>query len=155
MDYAAFTNDSLKMMYEAARGALAADDAAEMQGDQPPFRIRGTSAWMVPVLENANTDAMAIAANFMLMFSFLDWKPNNSDIAGPSPIFSLGTTELTAGLVSRSELPGSGSCSVYDNHCPSWTEQRLRDPSQPSNFTVRTDCIGPSRGAGNRSSVAQ
>jgi hypothetical protein len=29
MDYQAFTNDSLTMMYAAVRGALAADDAAE------------------------------------------------------------------------------------------------------------------------------
>lgn len=29
MNYQAFTNDSLTVMYEAIRGALAADDAAE------------------------------------------------------------------------------------------------------------------------------
>jgi hypothetical protein len=32
MNYQAFTNDSLTMMYEAIRGALAADDALKRQG---------------------------------------------------------------------------------------------------------------------------
>jgi hypothetical protein len=32
MNYQAFTNDSLTMMYEAVRGALSADDALTRQG---------------------------------------------------------------------------------------------------------------------------
>jgi hypothetical protein len=32
MNYPAFTNDSLTMMYEGIRGALAADDALKRQG---------------------------------------------------------------------------------------------------------------------------
>jgi len=51
MDYAAFTNDSLTMMYEAVRGALAADDAAEEHGKKPRFRVRDTSAWMTHVAD--------------------------------------------------------------------------------------------------------
>ena len=31
MNYQAFTNDSLTMMYEGVRGALAADDALKLQ----------------------------------------------------------------------------------------------------------------------------
>jgi hypothetical protein len=31
MNYSAFTNDSLAMMYEAVRGALAADDASSVR----------------------------------------------------------------------------------------------------------------------------
>jgi hypothetical protein len=42
MDYQAFTNDSLTMMYAAVRGALAADDSAELQGDEPKFKVRET-----------------------------------------------------------------------------------------------------------------
>ncbi|MBR1212945.1 hypothetical protein [Bradyrhizobium sp. JYMT SZCCT0180] len=42
MDYQAFTNESLTMMYEAARGALAADDPVERQGDDPKFKVRDT-----------------------------------------------------------------------------------------------------------------
>ena len=45
MEYQALTNDSLTMMYEGIRGALAADDALKAQGAQPRFRIRDTSAW--------------------------------------------------------------------------------------------------------------
>ena len=51
MDYSAFTNDSLTMMYEAVRGALAADDAAENKGHEPPFKVRDTAAWMKHVAE--------------------------------------------------------------------------------------------------------
>ena len=45
MNYQAFTNDSLTMMYEAVRGALAADDATENRGDEPRFRVRDTPDW--------------------------------------------------------------------------------------------------------------
>ena len=45
MDYQAFTNDSLTMMYEAVRGALAADDAQEKTGGDPRFRVRDTPDW--------------------------------------------------------------------------------------------------------------
>jgi hypothetical protein len=45
MDYQAFTNDSLTMMYEAVRGALAADDALKRQGMATRFRVRETPDW--------------------------------------------------------------------------------------------------------------
>jgi hypothetical protein len=45
MNYQAFTNDSLTMMYEAARGALAADDALNRQGLATRFRVRETPEW--------------------------------------------------------------------------------------------------------------
>jgi hypothetical protein len=45
MDYSAFTNDSLIMMYEAVRGALASDDAREALGEEPRFRVRTTPEW--------------------------------------------------------------------------------------------------------------
>jgi hypothetical protein len=51
MHYAAFTNDSLTMMYEAVRGALAADDVAEEQGSEPRFKVRDTGAWMTHVAD--------------------------------------------------------------------------------------------------------
>ena len=37
MDYQAFTNDSLTMMYEAVRVALASDDATKAQGGETRF----------------------------------------------------------------------------------------------------------------------
>jgi len=45
MDYEAFTNDSLVMMYSAVRGALAADDEYTSDGKEPRFRVRQTPAW--------------------------------------------------------------------------------------------------------------
>ena len=45
MDYRKFTNDSLLMMYEGIRGALASDDAQKSQGESPRFRIRETAEW--------------------------------------------------------------------------------------------------------------
>ena len=45
MDYQAFSNDSLAMMYEAIRGALADDDALKAQGHEPRFRVRETPEW--------------------------------------------------------------------------------------------------------------
>ncbi|MGZ5876183.1 MAG: hypothetical protein ACXWKP_29290 [Bradyrhizobium sp.] len=42
MNYQAFTNDSLTMMYEGIRGALAADDEFRRLGGQPRFRVRDT-----------------------------------------------------------------------------------------------------------------
>ena len=45
MNCQAFTNDSLTMMYEAIRGALAADDALKRQGLAIRFRVRETPDW--------------------------------------------------------------------------------------------------------------
>jgi hypothetical protein len=45
MNYQAFTNDSLTMMYEAVRGALAADDALNRQGMATRFRVRKIPDW--------------------------------------------------------------------------------------------------------------
>ena len=45
MNYKAFTNDSLTMMYEGVRGALAADDALKRQGEETRFRVRETPDW--------------------------------------------------------------------------------------------------------------
>ena len=45
MDYRKFTNDSLTMMYESIRGALASDDAKKLAGDRPLFRVRETADW--------------------------------------------------------------------------------------------------------------
>ena len=45
MDYQAFTNESLTMMYAAVRGALAADDAVERRGEDPKFKVRDTPDW--------------------------------------------------------------------------------------------------------------
>jgi hypothetical protein len=43
MNYPAFTNDNLTMMYEGIRGALVADDALSGLGEKPRFRVRETT----------------------------------------------------------------------------------------------------------------
>jgi len=45
MNYQAFTNDSLTMMYEGIRGALGADDSIRALGEEPRFRVRETPDW--------------------------------------------------------------------------------------------------------------
>jgi hypothetical protein len=45
MNYQAFTHDSLTVMYEAIRGALAADDALKRQRLAIRFRVRETPDW--------------------------------------------------------------------------------------------------------------
>jgi hypothetical protein len=45
MNYPAFTNQSLTMMYAAIRAALAADVAFKNDGGDPPFRVLDTPEW--------------------------------------------------------------------------------------------------------------
>ena len=45
MNYQAFTDDSLTMMYEGVRGVLAADDTLRGRGEEPRFRVRETPDW--------------------------------------------------------------------------------------------------------------
>jgi hypothetical protein len=45
MNYKAFTNESLTMMYEGVRGALVADKAMEADNRDPLFRVRETPDW--------------------------------------------------------------------------------------------------------------
>src|SRR4030095_8132941 len=45
MNYQAFTNESLTVMYESIRGALAADEALKRQDMETRFRVRETPEW--------------------------------------------------------------------------------------------------------------
>jgi hypothetical protein len=58
MNYPAFTNDSLTMMYEGIRGALAADDALKAQGQETRFQVRETPDWQRHAAE-LESDAQA------------------------------------------------------------------------------------------------
>ena len=76
MDYQAFTNDSLTMMYEAVRGALAADDSLEGLGEEPKFKVRDTPEW--------KTHAADLEAEMLkrgMPFNVIDW----SDEQEPQP----------------------------------------------------------------------
>jgi hypothetical protein len=68
MNYQAFANDSLTMMYESIRGALAADDIAERQGDEPRFRVRETLDWKEHA---ANLETEMLKRG--MFFKVIDW----------------------------------------------------------------------------------
>jgi hypothetical protein len=68
MNYAAFTSDSLTMMYEAIRGALVADDAAEKEGNEPRFKVRDTAEW-----RKHAADIEAEMLKRGMMFTVVDW----------------------------------------------------------------------------------
>jgi hypothetical protein len=68
MDYQAFTNDTLMMMYAAVRGALAADDAAEREGDEPKFKVRDTREWKIHA---ADLESEMIRRG--MLFEVIDW----------------------------------------------------------------------------------
>ena len=68
MDYQAFTNESLTMMYEAVRGALAADDAVEREGAEPKFKVRDTPDWKKHA---ANLETEMLKRG--MIFKVIDW----------------------------------------------------------------------------------
>ena len=68
MNYQAFTNDSLTMMYEGIRGALAADDALERDNRDPRFRVRETPDW-----KKHATDLETEMLKRGMFFKVIDW----------------------------------------------------------------------------------
>ena len=68
MDYGAFTKDSLSMMHEAVRGALAADDALERQGLENRFRVRETAEW-----KKHAADLESEMLKRGMLFNVIDW----------------------------------------------------------------------------------
>jgi hypothetical protein len=73
MNYAAFTNDSLTMMYEGIRGALAADDALKGQSIETRFRVRETPEW-----KKHATDLEAEMLKRGMMFEVIDWSEDQA-----------------------------------------------------------------------------
>ena len=75
MDYQAFTNASLTMMYEGVRGGLAADDALKQQGQETRFRVRETPEW--------KKHAAALEAEMLkreMSFEVIDWSENQAKL---------------------------------------------------------------------------
>jgi hypothetical protein len=68
MNYQAFTNESLAMMYAAVRGALSADDAVERQGGEPKFKVRDTPDW-----KKHAADLEAEMLRRGMFFEVIDW----------------------------------------------------------------------------------
>jgi hypothetical protein len=75
MNYQAFTNDSLTMMYEGIRGALAADDALKRQGMEIRFRVRDTSEWK---LHTAELETEMLRRG--MMFEVIDWSEDQATL---------------------------------------------------------------------------
>jgi hypothetical protein len=73
MNYQAFTSDSLTMMYEAIRGALAADDALKRQGVEARFRVRETPEWKLHAAE-LETEMLKRG----MMFEVIDWSEDQA-----------------------------------------------------------------------------
>ncbi len=68
MNYQAFTNDSLTMMYQSVRGALAADDALSELGKETRFRVRETPEWKTHA-----ADLEAEMSQRGMVFEVIDW----------------------------------------------------------------------------------
>ena len=75
MNYQAFTNDSLTMMYEGIRGALAADDALTRQGMETRFRVRETSDW-----KKHAADLEAEMLKRGMFFEVIDWSEDQASL---------------------------------------------------------------------------
>lgn len=70
MNYQAFTDSTLIMMYEGVRGALAADDALEAEHREPRFRVRETSDW-----KQHAADLEFEMLRRGMIFEVIDWNP--------------------------------------------------------------------------------
>jgi hypothetical protein len=77
MNYQAFTNDSLTMMYEGIRGALAADDALKGQGEEARFRVRETAEW-----KNHAAELETEMLRRGMMFEVIDWSEDQGTLPG-------------------------------------------------------------------------
>jgi hypothetical protein len=71
MNYQAFTNDSLTMMYEGIRGALAVDDGLGSEG--PRFRVRETPEW-----KKHAADLEAEMLRRGMIFETIDWSEDQA-----------------------------------------------------------------------------
>jgi hypothetical protein len=68
MNYQAFTNDSLTMMYQGARGALAVDDTLGELGKECRFRVRETPEW-----KQHAADLESEMLRRGMIFEVIDW----------------------------------------------------------------------------------
>lgn len=75
MNYQAFTNDSLTMMYEGIRGALESDDELVTLGEQPRFRVRETPDWKKHA---ADLEVEMISRG--MIFDLIDWDDGQSKL---------------------------------------------------------------------------
>jgi hypothetical protein len=75
MNYQAFTNESLTVMYESIRGALAADEALKRQDMETRFRVRETPEW--------REHAAALESEMLrrgMIFEVIDWSEDQATL---------------------------------------------------------------------------
>jgi hypothetical protein len=75
MNYQAFTNDSLTMMYEGIRGALVSDDARAGLGEEPRFRVRKTADWKIHA---GNLESEMLRRG--MFFEVIDWSEDQGTL---------------------------------------------------------------------------
>jgi hypothetical protein len=75
MNYQAFTNDSLTVMYEGIRGALAADDALKRQDMETRFRVRETPEW-----RKHAADLESEMLKRGMFFEVIDWSEDQAQL---------------------------------------------------------------------------
>jgi hypothetical protein len=75
MNYEAFSNDSLMMMYEGVRGALSADDTLKELGRETRFRVRETPEW-----KKHAADLEAEMLRRGMMFEVIDWSEDQAKL---------------------------------------------------------------------------
>ena len=73
----AITDASLRMIHEAIRGALEADDECEASGEDPKFRVRTTTEW-----KRHAGDLEAEMLKRGLAFDVIDWSDVRSERQG-------------------------------------------------------------------------
>ena len=75
MNYQAFTNDSLTMMYEGIRGALASDDALIGLAEESRFRVRKTPEWKKHA---GNLESQMLKRG--MFFEIIDWSEDQAKL---------------------------------------------------------------------------
>ena len=75
MNYQAFSDASIVMMYEGVRGALAADDSSRALGEEPQFRVRETKEW-----KNHAADLEVEMIRRGLTLNVIDWSGGQAEL---------------------------------------------------------------------------
>lgn len=100
--FSTLTNQSLTLPYEAVWGGLAADDAAEEQGKEPPFKIRDTAAWMKHV-----AGLEAEMAKLGMVFELIAWDAADCDLTKTGPNGSVRLPSLSCSFFESGTRPAS------------------------------------------------
>jgi hypothetical protein len=90
MNYQAFTNASLTMMYKGIRGALVANHALKRQGMETRFRVRETPEWKLHAAE-LETEMLGRG----MMFEVIDWSEDQARLYSATKPLKRATVSAT------------------------------------------------------------